>query len=122
MGPKGLKREISCIHDILPLSLLIFSKVTPCALWSTKEFTYLDKIRKRVNRSLEKCLPLVQGLSFRHTDLEDIVPGFFLPDGVTFSPIGFDMFNLGLQCMVELGLWHLGGGGGSSHIDWSRWG
>lgn len=104
-----LKYQLFRVRQYLPNTYLIVSEFTPCLLWSRKEFVYKNKIRIRLNRMLEKCLPSLSGSSFRHRDFEELVPGFFLEDGITLSSIGLDLFNIGLQDMVELGLRHLGG-------------
>lgn len=37
-------------------------------------------------------------------DLEGFVPGFYLEDGLQFSDIGLDIFNIGVLSMVEDGM------------------
>lgn len=69
-------------------------------------------MRKRVNRALEKCMPLLNGLSYRHVDLEGGYPGLYRPDGVHLSEVGLDIFNLGLQYSIESAVGTAVGGAG----------
>ena len=62
----------------------------------------MERMRKRVNRAMEKYMPTIGGLSYRHIDLEGGVPGFYRSDGVHLSEIGLDLFNLGLQSGIEM--------------------
>lgn len=104
------KGELFRILDLLPEVLLIISEVFPKLAWTFHDTVYLDRIRKRLNRSLSKFIPLLNGFSFRHVDLEDLSPGFFLDDYFNLSPIGIDIFNLGIASMVEVGLRRFGVG------------
>lgn len=104
-----LKQELFNIHTLFNRSLLIFSEMFPLLAWSYDSSSFLEKIRKRVNRSISKFMPLVQGFSFRHSDLEGFLPGFYMHDEVTLSPVGLDLFNLGVSSMLEEGLRFLGG-------------
>lgn len=104
-----LKQEFLAIHRILPFTVLVFSEILPRFDWSFSSLKFLDKIRKRCNKCMEKFLPLLNGFSFRHKDFEDLLPGFYLLDGFSLSEIGLDLFNLELQEMVELGLLRFGG-------------
>lgn len=58
---------------------------------------------------MQKFLPLLNGFSYRHKELEGFLPGFYLQDSHQLSDIGLDLFNLGIQDMVESGLQRFGG-------------
>lgn len=103
------KQELVSIHRLLPGSVLIFSEVLPRIDWSFPTTNFFDKIRRRFNKSMEKFFPLLDGFSFRHKDLEGFLPGFYLHDGHVLSEVGLDIFNLGIQEMVEMGLRRFGG-------------
>lgn len=62
----------------------------------------MEKMRKRINRAMVKYMPLIGGLSNRHVDLEGDIPGFYRQDGVHLSEVGLDIFNLDLQCGIEM--------------------
>lgn len=68
----SFRKEFYEIHSLLPNSLLIFSKIIPGLNWSVKEFKFKDKIRIRLNRALQKCLPSFGCLAYRHLDLEGL--------------------------------------------------
>lgn len=100
--------EFSRLHNVLPNSFIIFSEFLPVPAWSVKSFSYKFKILKRLNRFFHKLLPSLNGISFRHVDIESSVSGFFEKDGVQLSKIGLDMLNLDIASMVDLGLARLG--------------
>lgn len=43
------------------------------------------------------------GFSFRHCNLEGLIRGFFLEDGMQLSMIDFDVFHLSLVDLIEEG-------------------
>lgn len=43
----------------------------------------------------------IDGFSYRHVDLEFFLQGLYREDWINLSKIGLDIFNLGLQSMVE---------------------
>lgn len=106
----GSKLELSRIRSLLPQTVIVVSEAYPVLAWVHNVFSFRDKIRKRINRILHNFLPSIKATSFRHTNLEGHVPGFYEPDGICLSGIGLDMFNLNLLSMVESGLARLGGG------------
>lgn len=98
------KQKLFNIHTICSSSLLIFSENFPVLAWSHNCSFFLVKISTRFNRSMHKFMLLVKGFSFRHINLAGFLPGFYLDNEVLLSPIGLDLFNLGLQSMLEEGL------------------
>lgn len=103
-----LKQELFQIHNLFSYTQFIFSEILPVLFWSHPSFYFLEKIRKRINRSLVVYLPFLNGLSLRHSDFESITPGFYLRYEFSLSPVGLDLFNLHIQSMIEIGLWRLG--------------
>lgn len=104
-----LKHQLTLIHNYLPSTFLIFSELIPHVLWFSCNLTYMNRIRKRINRAMFKFLPLLQGFSFRHVNIDLSVPGFFSDDFSRLSPVGLDMLNLDYQRMIELACGRLGG-------------
>lgn len=100
-----LKQDYSKIHDLLSESLLTFSEIIPILAWSHKETFFLENIRKRINRSLQKFMHLLRGFAYRHSDLEGFLSGFSLEDEFNLSMIVLDIFNM-------IGLRRFGGGPG----------
>lgn len=78
-----------------------------CFVWlSSSETKPLEVIRRRVNQSIEKRMPLLDSFSFWHIDLEGGFSGLYRQDRVHLSDVGLDIFNLGLQTMIEMAaLW-----------------
>lgn len=104
-----LKQELFKIHHFLYNSCLIFSEFLPFLLWTRDSLLFREKIRKRLNRCMSKFLPSIDGISFRHVNLEDLLPGFYESDEFTLSDIGLDFLNLDFLSMLEFGLQRLGG-------------
>ncbi|XP_040211653.1 uncharacterized protein LOC120942791 [Rana temporaria] len=98
-----IKRDLGRFHAISPNTVIIFSEIVPRLAWLSSDMRrVMERMRKRVNRAMEKFMPTIGGLSYRHIDLEGGVPGFYTSDGVHFSEIGLDLFNLGLQSSIEM--------------------
>lgn len=96
-----LKRLFLGCKALFPGATLCFSEVVPRRVWSSREFWFKEKIRRRLNRSLSKFLPLLAGFSYRHVELEGFTPGLYWPDGVHLSEVGWDIFNVGIQNIIE---------------------
>lgn len=105
-----IKLDFLHLRSVLPSSVLIFfSEIVPRLKWLIDPvLLYLEKIRRRVNRLINKFMPSVQGFSYRHTDLEGGLYGLYRPDMVHLSDIGLDIFNLDLQTCVELAVARVG--------------
>lgn len=50
---------------------------------------------------MRKFLPLLGGFSYRHSDLEGFLQGLYRGDLVHLSDVGLDIFNTGLQNILE---------------------
>lgn len=97
-----VKRDLSSFKLLFPFTVLVFSEMIPRLLWSNySSLHYLDKIRKRLNRTIRNSVISLGGLSYRHVDLEGFLPGFYRVDFVHLSDVGIDIFILGLQNMIE---------------------
>ena len=97
-----IKRDLHTISLMFPGSVLAFSEMVPRMLWSPQSgLFYLDRIRRRLNRTIHSFLVSSGGVSFRHSELEGFMPGLFRKDNVHLSPIGIDIFNMGLQNLIE---------------------
>lgn len=65
-------------------------------------------------------LPFLNGLSYRHVDLEGFIDGLYRDDRVHLSDVGFDICNVGLQNMVRK---ICGSLGGHANLAWhGLWG
>lgn len=107
-----IKQDLQRFCITSPGTTLVFSEIVPRLSWlSSDQRRVMEKMRKRVNRALEKCMPLINGLSYRHVDLEGGYPGLYRPDGVHLSEVGLDIFNLGLQYSIESAVAAAVGGG-----------
>lgn len=85
-----------------PNTVLVFSEIIPRLCWSNSlVFKSLNKVRKRINRAMEKFLVPDLGLSFRHMELEGNLPGLYRFDGIHLSEVGLDIFNSDLQTCIE---------------------
>ena len=98
-----IKNDLQRIHLFFPGTRIIFSEMIPRLIWlSLSEKKSLEKIRKRVNHSIEKFMPVLGSFSYRHTELEGGLSGLYRPDGVHLSDIGLDIFNMDFQNMIEM--------------------
>lgn len=97
-----MKNDFCAIKLLFPRSILAFSEMVPRLLWSPwGNFFYVDKIRRRLNRTIHNFLASSGSLSFRHLELEGFIPGLFREDLVHLSDIGIDIFSMGLQSLIE---------------------
>lgn len=53
------------------------------------------------NEEKSPFMPLINGLSYRHVDLEGGYLGLYRPDGVHLSDVGLDIFNLSLKYSIK---------------------
>lgn len=84
-----MQRDLSCFKLLFPFTV-IFSEMVPRLLWTgSSNLHYLDKIRKRLNRTIRNSLG---GLSYHHLDLEGSLPGLYRADLVNLSDVGLDIF------------------------------
>ncbi|XP_040266399.1 uncharacterized protein LOC120981017 isoform X2 [Bufo bufo] len=104
-----MKSDLFQIKSLIPEVILIFSEIIPRLIWKSDQYGFMEKIRKRVNRSLEKFLPSLNGWSIRHTELEGFIAGLYRNDLVHLSDIGLDIFNSGLQDMIDKAVVFRGG-------------
>lgn len=105
-----IKQDLYSFKVLFPQTIFAFSEMVPRLLWSPfGKLFYLDKMRRRLNRTIHNFLIQSKGFSYRHFELEGFIPGLFRPDLVHLSNIGLDIFNMGLQSMVEQATVFLGG-------------
>ncbi|XP_056384065.1 uncharacterized protein LOC130277420 [Hyla sarda] len=98
---QNLKQTVFAVKEVCPAALIVFSEIIPRLVWLDKNERFKDRIRKRLNRSMEKFMLKINGFSYRHVDLEAFVRGLYWSDKVHLSMIGMDIFNVGLQNMIE---------------------
>ena len=97
-----IKGDLQRFGLAFPGTVVAFSEIIPRLSWlSSEQRRVMEKMRKRVNRALEKYMPQIGGFSYRHVDLEGGYPGLYRRDGVHLSEVGVDIFNVGLQNIVE---------------------
>lgn len=66
-----------------PNTTIIFSEIVTRLSWLySLQCQVMEKMRKRINRVLEKYLPLLDGFSYRHIDLEGGIAGLYRQDRV----------------------------------------
>lgn len=97
-----MKRDLSSFKLLFPSTVIIFSEIVPRLIWSElSNLHYIDKIRKRVNRTICNLVISQGGFSYRHVELEGFLPGLYGLDFVHLSEVGLDIFIVGLQNMIE---------------------
>lgn len=97
-----IKRDLHRLKLYFPNTCIIFSEMVSRLHWLySPGRKSLEKIKKRVNHSIEKFMPLLGGFSFYHVDLEGGFPGLYRQDGIHLSDVGLEIFNLGLQNLIE---------------------
>lgn len=98
-----IKRDLQRVKLSFPNTRVVFSEVVPRLVWmSSPRVNPLEKIRRRINHSVEKFMPYMNGFSWRHVDLEGGFQGLYRRDGIHLSDIGLDIFNVGLQNCIEM--------------------
>ena len=107
-----IKHVIRFIKAMYPDSVIVFSEIIPRLKWLKSEvFRPFEKIRKRINRMVEKFMSLGYGFSCRHWELEGGFPGLYRDDGIHLSDIGLDILNNDLQtCVEQAAVWGSQGG------------
>lgn len=80
-----IKRDLQRFLVTSPGTTIVFSEIVPhlVRLFSTQS-RVMERMRKRINRDLEKFMPTIRGLSYWHIDLEGGIPGFTGEMGSTF--------------------------------------
>ncbi|XP_040181424.1 uncharacterized protein LOC120915190 [Rana temporaria] len=97
-----MKDSFQFLKMVSPHTVLVFSEIVPRLRWlESLIFKPLEKVRKRINKAMEKFLSPDLGFSFRHRELEGGVQGLYRADGVHLSEIGLDIFNTELQTCIE---------------------
>lgn len=60
-----IKHDLNHLSMSSPNTTIVFSDIIPRLLWlSHPELKKFEKIRNRVNHSVEKCMPLIGGYRF----------------------------------------------------------
>lgn len=81
-------------------TVIAFLEIIPRLVWLQEDgFSVFDKVRKRINRRIEKFMSLGYGISFRHVDLAG--GGLYQRDGIHLSDVGLDILNLNFQTIIE---------------------
>ncbi|CAH2286143.1 Hypothetical predicted protein [Pelobates cultripes] len=102
---KEIKSDLVCITQIFPDVRFIWSEIIPRHCWLKVSFLKpLERVRRKVSRALEKFLPTLGMTSYRHRDIEGNCAGFYRSDEIHLSDIGLDIFNLGIQSMLEMAM------------------
>lgn len=97
-----IKHYIRTIKALYPGAVIVFSEIIPRLKWlNSGVFLPFEKIRKRINRVVEKFMAVGFGFSFRHSELEGGIPGLYRPDEIHLSNIGLDILNCNLQACIE---------------------
>lgn len=85
-----------------PNTTVIFSEIVSRLSWLfSPQRRAMEKIRKRINRAMEKYLPSLEGFSYRHIELGGL-QGLYRQHGIHLSDVGLDVFNLGLQSCIDM--------------------
>lgn len=71
-----MKNDLCRFELTSPTTTIIFSENVPRLSWLySPQCRVMEKIRKRINRAMEKYLPMLDVFSYRHIDLEDGIAG-----------------------------------------------
>lgn len=98
----SMQNTIKQIKLLFPNVVIIFSEIVQRLRWL--ESCYMrpfEKIRKQINRKVNKFLSYPMGFAFRHVELEGGLPGLYREDGIHLSEIGLDILNLDFQTCIE---------------------
>ncbi|XP_044136483.1 uncharacterized protein LOC122936076 [Bufo gargarizans] len=100
---KDMQDTFSKIQTLLPYSQIAFSEIIPNWDWNSTQLSFMEKIRIRINRNIEKYMQSHNKLSYRHIELEGFTAGLYNLEKDSLSDLGLDIFNVGLQNLVEKG-------------------
>lgn len=96
-----LARFLALFSDVV----LIWSEIVPRPAWSILgDARAIERIRRRVNHAVSRYVRSLGGFVVRHRELEGENAALMRRDGVHLTPVGLDIFNLGLQSGVEQAL------------------
>lgn len=94
-----MQRDLTWIKCLLPKVVIVFSEIVPRLSWArNKQVFFLKKIRKHVNKWMEKFLPLFGDVSHRHVHFEgcraDLIHLTFLISFCKMAwSVGWDAFG-----------------------------
>ena len=98
----SIRDTMLILKEACPGMVIVFSEIIPRLRWlESAALRPFEKIRKRVNKAVEKLMSPALGFSFRHVDLEGGIAGLYRNDGVHLSDIGLDILNISFQTCIE---------------------
>ncbi|XP_044124244.1 uncharacterized protein LOC122919345 isoform X1 [Bufo gargarizans] len=99
-------KELLCkICYLLDGVVLVFSDIIPKFSWFNSELSFLETIRKRINKKLEIYLKEIGHGNYRHVELEGFVRGLYQEKDDQLSDIGCDIFISDLQNIIDNGFY-----------------
>lgn len=94
-----MKRNLASFKLLFPHATIAFLEMLPRLLWmASSNLCYLEKIRKRLNRTIHNSLVSLGGMSYRHYNLEGFFAGFYRSDLVHLSDVTLDIFRSAKPC------------------------
>ncbi|XP_044134386.1 uncharacterized protein LOC122945814 isoform X1 [Bufo gargarizans] len=99
-------KELLCkICYLLDGVVLVFSDIIPKFSWFNSELSFLETIRKRINKKMEIYLKEIGHGNYRHVELEGFVRGLYQEKDDQLSDIGCDIFISDLQNIIDNGFY-----------------
>ncbi|XP_044151420.1 uncharacterized protein LOC122939417 [Bufo gargarizans] len=99
-------KELLCkICYLLDGVVLVFSDIIPKFSWFNSELSFLETIRKRINKKMEIYLKEIGHGNYRHMELEGFVRGLYQEKDDQLSDIGCDIFISDLQNIINNGFY-----------------
>lgn len=101
------KKDLYSFETASPLST-----ITACQAWLVlSDLHKLDKIRRKINSCIQKCMPLIDVFSFCHVNLEGDILDLYRRDLVHLSEMATTYLICTLrrqQAWGRLEVWHVG--------------
>lgn len=99
---RDIKSDILCLLTMYPDLIIVWSDIVARNKWRhARSVQRVNKARVKVNKEVGRFVKKNGGVAVRHRDLEGASGEFLDGDGVHLTPIGIDMWFLGLQEGLE---------------------
>lgn len=72
----SMNKDLPFLKCKFPWAKFLFLEVVPRLSWERKELRFCKKIRRHLNKSLEKFMSAIDGFYYRHVDLEGLLEVF----------------------------------------------
>ena len=99
---RDIKFDILRLRMAFPDTIVVWSDIVARTAWRmARSVAGINRARRKINRDVAKFVVRNGGLVVRHMELEEETWRYLRGDGVHLSPVGIDMWVLGLQDGIQ---------------------